>query len=132
MERKLPEAFYWFSKLNNCQFIPWRLDGEANRYQRLNELFAEEHNEERFVESFGSCQDMDKYCGFEVINGVIHENVIVFHLSWQSHQNKWNIIENEYSDIFKFLQKEVLPTMKDWIKEDELDRYVERQISSQQ
>jgi hypothetical protein len=126
MERKqLPSAYYWFSKLNNTRFVPWSIDGENDRYARLNELFSTEHNENRFVESFGSRQDMDTYCGFEVKNGTVKENIIVFHPSWQNGSQR-NIIENEYSDIFDFMHKEVLPTMQNWIREDNIDRYLEK------
>ena len=105
--------------------MPWSLDGEETRFETLNKLFREEHNEDREVQSFGSRQDMDTYCGFEVINGVIQENIIVFHPSWQGGNKSKNIIQAEYNDIFEFLSNHVLPEMKNWIKEDEIDKYLE-------
>lgn len=123
MERKLPEEYYWFSKLNNTRFIPWNLDGEKNRFQTLNKLFEKEHNENRYIESFGSRQDMDTYCGFEVINGIVQQNVIVFHPSWQNGK-PFDTIEREHKDIFDFLRNQVLPEMKEWISEDEIEGYL--------
>ncbi|MCR9174117.1 MAG: hypothetical protein NXI10_16575, partial [bacterium] len=102
MERKLPSAYYWFNKLNTTRFVPWSIDGEETRYETLNKLFREEHNEEREVQVFGSRQDMDTYCGFEEVNGEIQENIIVFHPSWQGGSKSKNIIQAEYNDIFDF------------------------------
>ena len=124
MNRKFPSAYYWFSKLNNSRFIPWHIDGEESRFETLNKLFREEHDENRELQVFGSRQDMDTYCGFEVVNGIIKENVIVFHPSWQGGNKSKNIILAEYKDIFEFLANRVLPEMKEWIKEDEVDEYL--------
>lgn len=126
MERKLPDAFYWFSKLNNTKYIPWRIDGEYERSKAINSLFRREHNEDREVETFGARQDMDTFCGFEVKNGVVQENVIVFHPSFQPSDRKWDIIESEHSDIFDFMVNRVLPEMKEWIKDDEWEYYEDK------
>ena len=35
----------------------------------------------------------------------------------------WDIIENEYSDFFEFMRNQVLPEMKEWITDNEIDEY---------
>ncbi len=122
MARILPNEFYWFNRVNNGKFIPWRLNGEENRYQRLNQLFQDEHHQEREVESFGSRQDTDTYCGFEMINGVVQKNVIVFHPSWQGSAPS-NIILSEHKNIFDFVRDCVLRDMENWVTDDNWKDY---------
>jgi hypothetical protein len=122
--RNFPISYLWFLKSNSTHFVPWDLTGESDRYQTLNNLFVKEHNEARQVESFGSRQDIDTYCGFEVIDGEVKDKVIVFHPSWQNPKPR-NIILAEYDNIFDFIKLHVLAEMQEWIKVDDITEYFE-------
>ena len=46
-----------------------------------------------------------------------------FHPSFQKNISDWEIIENEYSDLFEFIGNQVLTEMKEWIIDDEIEDY---------
>ena len=125
MKIEIPNAYHWFSKLNLTKFIPWHFDKEINQNSIINERFKKECNQNREVLTFGCRQDMDTFVAFEVINGKVVENVIVFHPSFQENTPNWDIIENEYSDFFDFMRNQVLPDMKGWIPDDDVNNYFE-------
>ncbi|WP_026711318.1 hypothetical protein [Flavobacterium filum] len=118
---EIPNSYIWFIKLKLTKFIPWQFDVELNLNSISNQRFKEEHGLNREVLTFGRRQDMDTFAGFEIKDGNVCENVIVFHLTFQKNTLDWNIIENEYSDFFEFIRNQVLPEMKDWIKDEEID-----------
>ncbi|RXR31248.1 hypothetical protein EQG68_10195 [Flavobacterium piscinae] len=115
---EIPTSYIWFLKLKLTKFIPWQFDIELNLNSVINQRFKEEHSLNREVLTFGKRQDMDTFAGFEIKNGKVCENVVVFHLSFQKNTSDWNIIENEYSDFFEFIQNKVLPEMKECIKDE--------------
>lgn len=125
MNYEIPNSYYWFTKLNLTKFIPWNFETEINPKSSINEQFEIECEQNRQVITFGRRQDMDTFAGFEVVDGKITENVIVFHPSFQQNVKGWSIIESEFSDFFEFMQKQVLPEMKDWIQDDDVNDYIE-------
>jgi len=124
MEHQLPNPYIWFTKLNLTRFIPWQFDTEDNRYDFADERFAIEGPAYRKVVTFGHRQDMDTFAGFEIVNGVVCEKVVVFHPTFQKNIKDWEIIESEYEDFFTFIQKLVLPDMQAWIDDDDVNNYV--------
>ena len=124
MEIEIPNSYNWFVKLKLTKFIPWHFEEELRLNSIGNERFKIENNSNREVLTFGNRQDMDTFAGFEIKNGKVCENVIVFHPSFQKNVSDWNIIENEYSDFFEFMRNQVLTEMKEWIIDDEIDDYL--------
>lgn len=120
MKQEAPLPLQWFMKLNLIHFKPWVLRGIENYGDVINGRFDIEHNGGRQVLSFANRLDTDTFAGFEVIDNQIQENVIVFHPSFQVPKTKWNIIQNEYADFYEFMQLEILPTMKEWLAEDDI------------
>jgi len=123
---RYPLSFHWFSKLNLTRFIPWHFDSELNLdpNRSINQRFRKECKN-REVITFGHRQDQDTFAGFEIINQTIQEKVLVFHPSFGENVDGWNIVEAEYSNFFEFLKKEVLPTMEEWIEEDDVEDYLD-------
>lgn len=121
---EIPNSYNWFSKLNLTQFIPWNLETEINSNSIINERFKIECEQDRKVLTFGRRQDMDTFAGFEIVNEEVTENVLVFHPSFGTNIKGYNIIESEYLDFFDFMQKRVLPEMKEWISEDDVNDYI--------
>ncbi|MGX7668749.1 hypothetical protein [Flavobacterium pedocola] len=124
MDTETPNAYNWFAKLKLTKFIPWHFDETLTLDSIGNERFAIENNANRKVQTFGKRQDMDTFAGFEIKNGKVCENVIVFHPSFQKNTSDWDIIENEYSDFFEFMKNQVLPDMKEWIVDDNVEDYL--------
>ena len=126
MEEKIdiPNSFNWFSKLNLIKFIPWNFDSEIEINSSFNKQFYIETQQKREVLTFGRRQDMDTFAGFEIIEGKVIEKVIVFHLSFNNNISNWSIIESEYSDFFEFVSNRVLPEMKEWVPEDDINDYI--------
>lgn len=125
MNYEIPNSYNWFAKLNLTKFIPWNFETEINFDSSINERFKIECEDTRQVITFGRRQDMDTFAGFEIVNGNVTEKIIVFHPSFQQNVKGWNIIESEFSDFFDFMQKLVLPEMKDWIQEDDVNDHIE-------
>ena len=100
MEIEIPNSYNWFVKLKLTTFIPWHFEEVLKLNSIGNERFKIENNSNREVLTFGKRQDMDTFAGFEIINGKVCENIIVFHPSFQKNTSDWEIIENEYSDLF--------------------------------
>jgi hypothetical protein len=123
MEIEIPNSYNWFVKLKLTTFIPWHFEEVLKLNSIGNERFKIENNSNREVLTFGKRQDMDTFAGFEIINGKICENVIVFHPSFQKNTSDWNIIENEYLDLFEFIKNQVLKEMKEWIIDDAIEDY---------
>ncbi|MFT3796660.1 hypothetical protein [Flavobacterium sp.] len=122
----IPAAYHWFAKLKQLQFIPWSIDAtiETNPNTFIDNRFQMECPG-REVLTFAARQDQDTFAGFEVVNGEITEKVLVFHPSFQTNTKDWNIVENEYSDFFDFMQRRALPDMKDWIPDDDVADYLQ-------
>ena len=98
--------------LNYIQFIkndftPWSFTLDVLRFVSTDEVFSDETLSGRFLKTFGCRQDMDTYCGFEIINNVVQENVIVFHPSFQGKSESWEIIETEYADFNEFFKADL-------------------------
>lgn len=74
--------------------------------------------------TFASRQDMDTFAGFEIKNGIIQENVLVFHLSFGSNNDDWNVVKKEYPNFFSFIKETVLPDMEEWITVDDVEDYI--------
>ena len=125
MKYEIPNSYNWFSKLNLTQFIPWNFEKDINPNSSINERFKIELEQNREVLTFGRRQDMDTFVGFEIVTGKVTDKVIVFHLSFGSNVKGWKIIESEHSDFFDFMQRRVLPEMKEWIPEDNVNDYIE-------
>lgn len=124
MQYKLPNSYHWFIKLRLIKFIPWKFEADLNANAGINKQFEIECNQNRQLLTFGRRQDMDTFAGFEIVDGNLTETVVVFHPSFQQNVDGWNIIESEYLDFFEFLQKQVLPDMKDWIQDDDVEGYI--------
>ena len=123
MEVEIPNSYKLFVKLKLTKFIPWHFDEVLKLNSIGNERFKIENNSNREVLTFGNRQDMDTFAGFEIKNDKVCDNVIVFHPSFQKNTSDWNIIENEYSDLFEFIRNQVLTEMKEWIIDDEIEDY---------
>jgi len=124
MNYEIPNSYNWFTKLNLTQFIPWNFESVINPNSSFNERFKIECDQNREVLTFGRRQDMDTFVGFEIMNGKVAENVIVFHPSFGQNFKGWNIIESEHSYFFDFMQKRVLTEMKEWIHLDDVNDYI--------
>jgi hypothetical protein len=124
MNYEIPNSYNWFAKLNLTKFIPWNFDHEINLNSSINERFKIESRQNFQILTFGRRQDKDTFAGFVITNGKVTEKVIVFHPSFSKNINDWDIIESEYSDFFDFMQKRVLPEMKEWIPEDDVKDYI--------
>jgi hypothetical protein len=122
-ESKIPNAFEWFSKLKLTKFIPWHFDSEIDFNSSINKQFKIECRY-REVLTFGHRQDQDTFAGFEVINGKIMGNVLVFHPSFKNNIDDWNIVEFEYENFFEFMKNCVLEDMKEWIEDDDINDYL--------
>ncbi len=122
---QIPNSYNWFTKLNLTRFIPWNFETEIDFISLFNKQFKIECNQNRKVLTFGRRQDMDTFVGFEIVDGKLTENTIVFHLSFRQNSKDWDIIESEHSDFFDFMQKKVLPEMKEWIPMDDVEDYLE-------
>lgn len=120
---EIPNSFIWFIKLNLVKFIPWHFEKDLTYFSSFNTQFKKE-NPKTEVLTFANRQDMDTFAGFEIIDEKVTEKVIVFHLTF-SNNSDWNIIEAEYDDLFDFVSKEVLPTMKNWILDDDVEDYLD-------
>lgn len=125
MNYEIPNSYNWFIKLNLTRFIPWNFEIEVDPNSLINERFKIECEQNREILTFGKRQDTDTFVGFEIIDENVTEKVIVFHLSFQQNEKGWNIIKSEHSDFFDFMQKIVLPDMKEWIPEDDVNDYIE-------
>ena len=101
---------------NNC--------GTTKNTDAIPVFFKIECDQNREVLTFGRRQDMDTFVGFEIMNGKVAENVIVFHPSFGQNFKGWNIIESEHSYFFDFMQKRVLTEMKEWIHLDDVNDYI--------
>ncbi len=124
MINNLPNSYTWFSKLNLNRFIPWHFNSISNQYDFANEVFRKETIDDKRIFTFGHRQDMDTFAGFEIIENSITERVIVFHPSFQQNIKDWSIIESEHEDFFDFIEKVVLPDMKAWIEDDDVEDYI--------
>ena len=124
MNYEIPNSYNWFAKLNLTQFIPWNFESEINLNSSINEQFKIECGQNRDVLTFGRRQDMDTFVGFEILDEKVTEKIIVFHPSFGQNVKGWNIIESEYSDFFEFMQRQVLPDLKEWIPEDDVNDYI--------
>src|SRR5690606_18609063 len=124
MNHEIPNSFNWFAKLNLTQFIPWNFETEINPNSSINERFKIECEQNREVLTFGRRQDMDTFDGFEIVDGKVTENVIVFHPSFGTNLKGCDIIESDKSDLFYYIQKRVLPEMKEWITKDDVNEYI--------
>ena len=120
----IPNSYDWFSKLKLTKFIPWNFDEELNLDSLINERFKIECNQKRQVVTFGCRQDTDTYVGFEIIDGIVSEKIIVFHPTYNDNNDGWDIIESEHLDFFAFMTHRVLPEMKEWISEDDVNDYL--------
>ena len=123
MEIQIPNSYNWFVKLKLIKFIPWHFEEILKLNSIGNESFRIENNSNREVLTFGRRQDMDTFAGFEIINEKVCKNLIVFHPSFRKNTSDWDIIENEYSDLFEFIKNQVLTEMKEWIIDDEIEDY---------
>ena len=119
--KEIPNSYNWFIKLNLKKFIPWHFKDDLDFFTSFNSQFKKECPK-REVLTFASRQDMDTFAGFEILDGKTTEKVIEFHLTFNNNSD-WNIIEAEYEDLFEFLRKSVLPTMKEWILDDDIEDY---------
>ncbi len=124
MINNLPNSYTWFSKLNLNRFIPWHFNSISNQYDFANEAFRKETIDDMKIFTFGHRQDMDTFAGFEIIENSITERVIVFHPSFQQNIKDWSIIESEHEDFFDFIEMVVLPDMKAWIVDDDVEDYI--------
>ncbi len=119
--KEIPNSYNWFIKLNLLKFIPWHFKDDLDFLSSFNSQFKKECPK-REVQTFANRQDMDTFAGFEIVDGKITEKVIEFHLTFNNNSD-WKIIEAEYEDFFEFLRKSVLPTMKEWILDDDIEDY---------
>jgi hypothetical protein len=127
MKFEIPNSYDWFAKLNLTQFIPWRFEkGIKNIKSSYNEQFEVEYILNRKVLTFGSRQNTSTSAGFEIIDEKVTEHVIVFHQSFGGSEKNWITIKSEHTDFFEFMQKRVLPDMKEWIPMDDVNEYLEK------
>lgn len=116
-----PKSIMWFSKLNLNHFTPWSFNIANGRYSFADDAFQREMKSGRSVATFGNRQDMDTFAGFEIVDNVITERVIVFHPSFSKNNNDWTIIESEHISFFDFLKNIVLPDMEYWIEDEDIN-----------
>lgn len=118
MELEIPKSYKWFVREQLTKFVPWHFYETLELKSDINERFKIEDNSNREVLTFGHRQDMDTYAGFEIINGKVCENIIVFHPSFQKNTADWSIIENEYLDFIQFMRNQVLQDVNEWIEDE--------------
>lgn len=123
MNSNYPTPYLWFSKLNITKFIPWHIEPQLSEKHFANKRFSIEAKN-REVITFASRQDMDTFAGFEIKNGIIQENVLVFHLSFGSNNDEWNVVKKEHQNFFSFIKETVLPDMEEWITADDVEDYI--------
>ncbi|AFU69394.1 hypothetical protein P700755_002647 [Psychroflexus torquis ATCC 700755] len=111
MNYEIPNSYNWFAKLNLTQFIPRSFETEINPNSSINERFKIECEQNREVLTFGRRQDMDTFVGFEIKDGKVTENLVVFYPSFGQNVKGWDIIDSEHSDFFEFMQKRFLNGM---------------------
>ncbi|WP_196140653.1 hypothetical protein [Aliikangiella sp. G2MR2-5] len=127
MERELinqdwPNSLRWFLVQNLQSFTPWHFLEKEEEFRSASKAFANEDVKGRDVFVFASRQDCDDFAGLEVIDGIVGENVIYFHPTFNSSSDKkWDIVCEEYEDVFEFVAKTVLPDMKEWASCDDAD-----------
>jgi hypothetical protein len=112
MLKEFPSNYIRFIKND---FTPWSFTLDVLRFVSTDEVFSNETLSGRSLKTFGCRQDIDTYCGFEIINNVVQENVIVFHPSFQGKSENWEIIEAEYTDFNQFFKSQVLFDIKDFL-----------------
>lgn len=120
-----PYSYQWFSKLGLPKFVPWHFDKKIDVDHIANKRFVIEVPGDRKVLTFGRRQDNDTCCAFEIVYNEPQENVIVFHPSFNTNVQGWNIIQKEYSTIFEFLKDRALPDMELWIPLDDVNDHIE-------
>ncbi|GAB1266537.1 hypothetical protein [Aurantivibrio infirmus] len=119
-----PNSLRWFLCQNLNQFTPWHLLEHAKEFESAANAFEREDTKHRKVFVFASRQDNDDFAGLEIIDGKIIETVICFHPVFSAGEcnREWDITDQQYSDVFEFVAKRVIPDMKDWaITEDAAD-----------
>ena len=118
MELEIPKSYKLFLKEQSTKFVPWHFYEILELKSDINERFKMEDNSNREILTFAYRQDMETYAGFEIINGKIRENVIVFHPTFQKNSPDWNIIESEHLDFIQFMKNQVLQDVKEWIDDE--------------
>ncbi|GAA6132962.1 hypothetical protein [Halopseudomonas sabulinigri] len=124
IDSKWPNALRWLLVQNLHSFVPWHLMESPEEFQFAAKAFEREDINNRKVFVFASRQDNDDFAGLEIVDGEIQDNVIYFHPTFSSsgQNNSWNIVNEEFVDVFEFVSKQVVDDMKDWaISEDAND-----------
>lgn len=109
--KKLPLAFRVFLEGGLIKFQPWELLSAKNDY--IDERFSQECPN-RKVLTIATLTTDDTYAGFEIIDDIITDKVLVYHLTFQKPDKDWNIIETTYDNFWTFMKSEVLPAMRAW------------------
>jgi hypothetical protein len=128
INQQWPNALRWFLAQELNSFTPWHLIQEAFECQFAANAFRREDLQKREVFVFARRQDCDDFAGLMILDGKITDKVIHFHPVFASAAtnelpgNTWNIVCNEYEDVFEFVARQVVPDMKDWaLAEDASD-----------
>ena len=73
---------------------------------------------------FARRQDRDDVAGFKIVDGEIQQTVISVHLTWVGKKERPGFpLRCEYTDLFQWLQEEVIPETIAWASEDELEGF---------
>jgi hypothetical protein len=120
IDQKWPNALRWFlaQNLNSC--TPWHLIQKPAECQFAANAFQREDLQKREVFAFARRQDCDDFAGLLILDGKITDKVIYFHPVFagaatnELSSNTWNIVCDEYEDVFEFFANRVVPDMKDW------------------
>jgi hypothetical protein len=115
-----PNALRWFLVQNLESCTPWHFIKEPAECEFAANAFRREDIHQREVFAFARRQDCDDFAGIEIKEGKFTEKVFYFHPVFASAatnkdpSNNWNIVCEEYEDVFEFVAKRVVPDMKDW------------------
>lgn len=121
VNKKWPNSLRYFLVQGLHSFTPWHIFDYEEEFASAASAFEKEDVDSRKVFVFASRQDNDDFAGLEIVDGKITDKVIHFHPTFSSSESNrsWNIVDGEFSDIFEFMSKQVMPDMKDWALTDD-------------
>ena len=116
IDKEWPNALRWFLVQNLHNFVPWHFMKQPDEFQFAAKAFEKEDINNRKIMVFASRQDNDDFAGLEIKDGKITDTVIYFHpvFSSSGSDKSWNIVIDEYNDVFEFVANQLVPDMKDW------------------
>ena len=117
-----PNSLRWFLVQGLKEFTPWHLLKSEDEFNFAKEAFEEEDINSRKIFVFASRQDNDDYAGLEIVGNKITDKVLYFHPVFGGGSSQWDIVCDEFEDVFEFVKQQVITDMKDWaLVEDAFD-----------